>query len=151
MQTLDALAKRGKLPGYQPLTDTTFRADAFGSPFDADLLVTITSTDPCAIDCSLRLRRRMPILFAIVTILTIWPGVLITDSLIPGEWGWWPTAYWYYPLTIVPIPFLVVSMSRKTRASIRRHAREQIATITKALDATATGPAIEPHPASSPG
>jgi hypothetical protein len=143
LQTLESLARRGKLPGYRALSDSSFRVDAFGNPFDADLIATITSTDPLELRFTLRVRRMFPLVFALVTLLTIWPGVLITDSLIPGEWGWWPTAYWYLPLTILPIPLIVRSLRKKTRVSTRAHAQKQIRTICQALSATAVGPAVD--------
>jgi len=85
----------------------------------------------------------MPAVFALVTLLSIWPGVLITDSLIPGEWGWWPTAYWYYPLTILPLPYIIISFIKKTRASTREHAQQQIKKICNTLNATPVGPAVD--------
>ncbi|MFG0258355.1 MAG: hypothetical protein ACF8GE_10675 [Phycisphaerales bacterium JB043] len=143
LTTLESLAKRGKLPGYEARSDTSFRVDAFGNPFDADLLGTIRSREPLTISFELRVRRTMPLVFSIITILTIWPGVLITDSLIPGEWGWWPTHYWYLPLTIIPTPWLAISLARKTRTTTRAHAQEQIKAICASLDATPTGPAFD--------
>ncbi|MHC4976573.1 MAG: hypothetical protein ACYTF7_08200 [Planctomycetota bacterium] len=143
LEILEKLARKGKLPGYEALSDSSFRVDAFGVPFDADLIGSITSRDPLTVSYSLRVRMKIPAIFAIVTLLTIWPGVAITDSLIPGEWGWWPTAYWYLPLTIIPLPWLVVSLRKRTHQTTRAHAQEQIARICATLNATPTGPAFD--------
>lgn len=146
--TLDSLAKKGKLPGFESLSAESFKVDAFGNPFDADIVATVRSTEPLIIDFELKIRRTMPLVFILVTLLTIWPGVLITDSLIPGEWGWWPTMYWYLPLTILPLPFVTRTIVRSTRTTTRTHAQKQIKSICEATGCQATGDACEsPKPA----
>lgn len=84
---------------------------------------------------TLRTRRRLPTIFFVIVALTIWPGVLLTDALIPGAWGWWPTWTWYLPLTILPLPFFIPRLWKKSRLGARTHADEQIARIAAALDA----------------
>ena len=135
---LDRRARAGKLPGYMTLGARTFRVDAFGQPFDGELIAAIS--DPgddgrSAITFRLRTLRRMPVIFAVVIVFTVWPGVLLTDALIPGEWGWWPTWWWYLPLTILPLPFAVPKLWNRSQAALRTHAIEQIGRIEKAIDA----------------
>lgn len=61
--------------------------------------------------------------------------MLLTDALIPGAWGWWPTWTWYLPLTILPLPFILPRIWAKSGHAARQHADEQIARIAAALEA----------------
>ncbi|HED54899.1 MAG TPA: hypothetical protein ENJ00_11975 [Phycisphaerales bacterium] len=136
IQRVKRLSKRGKLPGFEPNpSDGFFEAIAFGNPFDYRL---IASHHPGQIRFTAKIKPKMPTIFWIVTALTIWPGVLFTDSLLNTWFGWYPnetwvTYAWYLPMTILPLPWLHRSIMAKTRAAALVHAHEQIATIAKAL------------------
>lgn len=142
---LDALARRGKLAGFEKLAPDSFLLDAFGNPFDHDLSATIAvsgggSSEPIStISFSLRMRRRLPIIFAIVCLLTIEPGQYFIDQMIPGTWGWIDTQLWYYPLAIIPLPFMWRSWLKKGRASAIDHAHEQIGKVAQATSAVIVG------------
>lgn len=126
---LGAAAKRGKLPGFRAPGPRggLFVVDAFGNPFDRDMEARIEGEgSDRRLRFSTHLRWPLPVLFAVVLLLTIEPGRWMTDRMIPGEWGWIDTRWWYYPLLIIPMPFLWRSLIRKSYDSAMTHAREQI-------------------------
>ena len=136
LAALDRLARRGKLPGYEPLGALGFKVALFGEPFDRDLIATLmVADDATRLTFRARLQRKAPaVLFGSVA-LSIWPGVLIMDTIIPGSWGWWPTWTWYLPMTILPLPIVLPGMLKKSNASARIHLREQLERIARAISA----------------
>lgn len=131
-------SKRGRMAGYNGApAQGLFSVAAFGHPFEGDLMA--TSADG-TLNFELRMHRKLPVIFAVVLLLTIWPGVYLTDQLIPGEWGWIPTAWWYLPITVIPIPWVWRSLMRKSRATMDASARESIAKIAAEIDGTIEEP-----------
>ncbi|MFG0273797.1 MAG: hypothetical protein ACF8QF_01940 [Phycisphaerales bacterium] len=115
---------------------------AFGEPFDQEILGRIGPAHGAGahqVIFTARTKRRLPAIFAVVLAFTIWPGVLLTDALIPAAWGWWPTWTWYLPLTILPLPLVLPRMWKKSGRAARGHADEQIAKIAAALGAEVVG------------
>jgi len=138
IQRLDRLAVKGRLPGFARYPDSNrFEVALFGEPFDRALVGEIHDHggQNRAVEFSVRLKSRAPAIFIIAIVFTIWPGVVLTDSLIPGAWGWWPTWWWYLPLVIAPLPFIVPKMWKKSEASARDHLCEQYQRIREALEA----------------
>ncbi|MCC5785280.1 MAG: hypothetical protein JJU33_01110 [Phycisphaerales bacterium] len=126
-------ARRGRLDGYEK-NDEGFKLDALGTPFEYDLLARARREgERTVVSFSIAIRRGLPILFVVVLLLTVEPGRYFTDKLIPGRWGWIDTRLWYYPLTIIPLPFVWRTCVRKSRESACKHAREQIEKVRKAL------------------
>lgn len=148
LERLRTASKRGRLAGFSaparavPLAD--FQVNAFGTPFEADLIGRIPSdaptdnpsTGPSTIRFELRPRRKGLWLFAAGLVLSVWPGVLIVDSMIPGEWGWPTTWWWYIPLTALPIPWALRAVWRKTITTTTASAREMIEKIRAEVDGT---------------
>lgn len=129
VERLQAAAKRGKLPGFRAPGPRggLFVVDAFGNPFDRDLEARVEGEGADRkLRFSTHLRWPLPLIFGVVLLLTIEPGRWMTDRMIPGEWGWIDTRWWYYPLLIIPMPFLWRSLIRKSYQSAMGHAREQI-------------------------
>lgn len=132
IEVLTAMSKRGKLPGFEARSQTSAVADAHGTPFDSDLLIDAKADgEGAAVTLEVRLRRKMPLIFVGILILTVWPGLPLTDSFLLG-FGWYErlmsgsleTWMWYLPLTIIPAPFAVRSSIRKSKLSGREHAIE---------------------------
>jgi hypothetical protein len=49
--------------------------------------------------------------FWVLTALTVYPGVLLTDSLLATYFLWYPrsiwfTCAWYLPITVLPVPWM---------------------------------------------
>lgn len=137
---LDKLARRGKLPGFAVHPDSNrFEVAVFGEPFDRRLVGQVRADadgQQRRVEFTLQLKPKAPVIGAVVVALTVWPGVLLTDSLIPGRWGWWPTWWWYIPLVVVPLPFMLPKMWRKSEGIALEHLGEQHERIRSALDAT---------------
>ena len=79
-----------------------------------------------------RLKRTLPWIVVFTTIITFWPGVLLTDSLM-STWfpSWYPkeiwvTYAWYFPLCLLMIPALWKQYRVSERAS-EEHLRETLA------------------------
>lgn len=113
---LDISARRGRVPGLHAGSgEVLFHVDGCGTPFEHHLIGRGAAEDGgTRIRFALERQKRMPIIFAALLIVTIWPGVYFMDQLIPGEWNWIKTEYWYLPLTIVPIPWFWRSTARKS-------------------------------------
>lgn len=140
---LTAMSKRGNLAGFEREAPAGAHAvfAAHGTPFDG--LVLVRAADGRA-DFELLMPRRMPVIFAVVLALTVWPGLPITDAFmysfvwyerLMGAAGWLDTWVWYLPLTALPAPFMVRSAVRKSRASALQHARETIERVSGAIKA----------------
>ncbi len=138
----EALARAGKLPGFHRLAPTSFSARIFGQPFDRDLIVDAAdSPNGSVVRLSSRLRRKFPVIFVIVAIFTVWPGVWLTDSLIQtyftGASSWIiKTWMWYLPLSIIPLPFAARSMWRKSQIAAAEHFAEVQQRIAHAVGAS---------------
>lgn len=118
MERLALASRRGRLAGFQRDSGNTFRATLFSEPFDHELLATVDEAPGgSAIHSRARMLPRLPVIFAVVLILTVYPGVLLTDSMIPGEWGWIDTWIWYIPLTALPLPWIWARLMKKCRAA----------------------------------
>jgi hypothetical protein len=138
---LETLSRRGRLPGFQRGGRGLFSVEAHGHPFDAELIAEAVPANPRGgeLRFRLRMRRRMPAVFAVVLLATIWPGVYFMDELMPGEWGWISrTVYWWYlPITALPIPWIWRGLMRKSRSSNRSEAEEAIRKIAAAVGVSA--------------
>lgn len=141
---LDRLAVNGKLPGYEPIDEATFRVTLFGNPFDRRLIASIKSgaSAPEAGGCACQgstiefrtsLRSKAPVVLIVSVLVSIWPGVRLMDALIPARWGWWPTWMWYLPLVIVPLPIFTIRLWRKSQLAAEDHLREQYERIAAAV------------------
>lgn len=131
---MEAMSKKGKLAGFErggpEGADAQFAAH--GNPFDG--LVLVRASEGRA-DFELFMPRKMPVIFAVILALTVWPGLPITDSFLYGfVWyerlmgmaGWLDTWVWYLPMTVIPAPFMLRSVVRKSRATALEHARETV-------------------------
>jgi len=133
---LDRLARRGKLPGFDPRPDHGFTVSLFGEPFDMDLIAEAAPAGPGArLTFRTRVRGKAPAVLAGAIAVSIWPGLPLMDAVIPAAWGWWPTWWWYLPLVVGPLPFVLPGMFRKSRAAATDHLHEQLARIASAITA----------------
>lgn len=137
---LEALARRGKLPGFDRTRNALFEVEAFAEPFDRVLIAQAARAPDGATLLHLRTRtlRKMPLLYILVTVLTIWPGVWLTDSMVHTYFPSWtfPTWAWYLPVTVLPLPWMARSMIRKSGALAHQSTKEQIARIAEAIGGT---------------
>ncbi len=136
------LSKKGKLPGFEAGTEpgVLFTFGAFGAPIDYRVSAVASQSSPgTRIAFHARATRRVPVIFGIITLVSIWPGAPITDSLVRSyftsyDYPSWVTWAWYFPITVLPMPFMLWRMVRNSRRSAYEHCVESIAIIRAALD-----------------
>ncbi len=133
VERLNSAARRGKLAGFvaSPAgSSTLFNVAAFGAPFDGVLAARAVERDGAtSLLFETRLRPLMPWVFAVVLVLTVWPGVILTESLvatmIPGS-AWRYTWWWYIPLSAPFVPWMFWNALKRSRASIHDSAHSAI-------------------------
>lgn len=136
IRRLDTAARRGKLPGFASpgSTGSLFSVAAFGTPWDGVVEAHVRERmgNGCLIEPRSRLKRLGPVIFGIVLALSIWPGVLLTESLIasyfPAGWSKW-TWYWYLPMTVPTMPWALWWSIRTSRAQIHDSAHRAVQAI----------------------
>lgn len=135
------MSKRGKLPGFAEISPTEFRADAFATPFDHSLTCRLEPVEGgTRLAFRVTMNRRMPWIYALVLLVTIWPGVWVTDSMLKTYFSWYtiPTWWWYLPVSVLPIPWMWRSFIRKSTSAAETSAREIVADIATLVDAKST-------------
>lgn len=135
------MSKKGKLPGFDGAPpEGLVSVAAHGTPFDSRLIL---NNDDGQVTFDLKLITLMPRLFAVLLLVTIWPGLPLTDGFL-ASFTWYSdfeansgikTWYWYLPLTILPAPFAFRSAIKKSKSSSLQSANETIQKISKALAA----------------
>lgn len=142
---LEHKSQQGKLPGFrrEPSEGTTLsaRLGVFGAPYDRDLVLRVEPAGSgSTIHMESRLRMRLPWTMIILTVVSFWPGVVLTDSLL-STWfpSWYPKAFWvtcawYLPLCALAIPALWKQYKSSERAS-EEHLRETVAKLREWLGA----------------
>lgn len=145
---LERLAKRGGLPGFDRLParaggacgETGFKALVFGAPFDRELIARAEAAEGggCIIRGRARLRMKLPVMYAIIIALTIWPGVWLTDSMLRIYFSWYriETWWWYLPLCALVIPAV-----RKQWKASESAAASELAELSKKIAAETGGAA----------
>lgn len=127
LRRLESLSRRGKLPGFEPgRGGVLFATAAFGEPFDHRLEARAEGAGPTTLRYSLRMLRRLPLIYTVVIALSIWPGVWLTDSMLRAYFDSYDykTWMWYLPITVLPLPPMLVRMVRRSRAAAAEHAAE---------------------------
>jgi hypothetical protein len=130
------LSKKGKLAGFLQRRDgPLFEAEAHGTTFDFTLLAHHREG---RLAFELRPIWKLPIIIAAVTIFAAGPGLWITHSMMVTYFSWYTisvawTAAWYEPLTILPVPWIMLRAWKHSKVVAIEHAREAIARIQTAL------------------
>lgn len=141
-----ALAKRGKLAGYAALgshptekSGAAFRVSVFGEPYDRELIASVVpESSPggtgSVIRFESRLLKKLPVIMVVLTVLTIQPGMWLTDSMLKLYFSWYTiqTWWWYLPLTLLSIP-LLWKQFKKSEAAAAADARKVVGDIAAAL------------------
>ena len=89
LDRLVTASKRGRMPGFVRVGTDSFAVDLFGVPWDRALVGMVTpDSTGSAVRFTRRDKRTMPYIWSAALVLTVWPGVVLTDALIPASWGW---------------------------------------------------------------
>lgn len=132
-------SKRGKLPGFEASDPQGLcSVAAHGTPFDSKLVLH-HETNHVRFECVML--PMLPRIFALLLIITIWPGLPLTEGFLVS-FDWYnnlmnsigiETWHWYLPLTVLPAPFAYRSAIRKSRVSAHQSAVETIEKLRKVL------------------
>jgi hypothetical protein len=114
-----------------------FEVAAFGMLYDRTLRGRVEGGSGGRIVFTSELKKGMPIGVIVGFVLAVYPGVLLTDTLIGMYFpaypdSAWVTAAWYVPLTLLAAPALWKQF-RMSEASSRAHAEETIEKIAATL------------------
>lgn len=133
---LDRASRNGRMAGFRARAEGRFEVEAFASPFSHVLLGSpARESEGTLVRFALKRQPLAPAAFMIVSVLTVWPGAWLTDSLISTYWPrygvwserwWFLTWAWYLPIAVLPLPWLWGAMSRKSRTEAMESAFEAI-------------------------
>jgi hypothetical protein len=152
LRRLESAARRGKLAGYKPLPSPgLFEVEAWGTPFEGALQAVEGAPGAGASATTTwtyrtRLRPAWPWGFGVALVLSVWPGVVLTESMLgamlPG-WTWlWGTTYWWYlPLSIIGGAWAMWVALKRSRATVHASAHEMAAKIEQLLREPSPAPA----------
>lgn len=137
LERLDEAARRGRMPGFHA-EPGGFRIRVFGEAFERELDASVTADgEGSVLKLRLRLRPLMPIVFALIGVTTVWPGVWLTESMLetyyPPAQSWWPIWWWYVPLTVIPLPWAARSLWRKSQATASAEVSKTMSAIEREL------------------
>ncbi len=157
---LASVSKMGRLPGFVPNPAAgAFQVSVLAGVFDHDLRASMIAkgresggdsegeggeqggdaVGGTRIAFELVLRRRLPIIMIVVLILTVWPGLPVTDSMLrlyftayheSGVQTWW----WYLPLVVISMPPMWKQFQRS-----RREAHKEAEVVIKHLGSILDG------------
>jgi hypothetical protein len=145
LKRLDTASRRGRLAGFEarPAEGILFTLELHGSPFDGVLTAGASQPEPGQTEITFKSRMllMMPLVFAVVLIATVWPGVYFMDRFLPDwQWiprigSWWPTTWWWYvPLTAIPLPLVWRALMRRSRDALRAAAVEAVERVAREVD-----------------
>jgi hypothetical protein len=133
-------ARRGDLPGYHAPAERSagplFTITDFGMPFESRL---VARREAEAIGFQIKLKPLLPAIFIALLLLSVWPGVWFTESMLETyfpdtlitNWVWW----WYMILTVPFLPWAMWAAVKKSRTSARAEAERLLEKIRTALQA----------------
>lgn len=144
---LQAASRRGKLAGWQspaakpPPQGAVFAIKDFGHPFESVLLAHASQQangTGTRLTFTTRVQPLIPLVYLVVLIASVWPGVWLTDSLIRTYFTGYTfnTYYWYMPLTVPFVPWGMWSAWKKSTRSARTDAHALVEKIRTALAAS---------------
>lgn len=143
---LEEAARRGRLAGFEAgEKGVLFKTCAFSSPFEGELLAHAESTDSggTRLRFSTRMKKKLLYVFVVVLLVSIWPGMPITESvlasLVPSwRWLWATTVWWYLPLSVIGAPWSLWVAVKRSRQEMAVSAPEMVAKVEKELKTART-------------
>lgn len=161
LEAMRGLSKAGKLAGFAESKQTQselFRVAAFAMPFDHELVAHARDdAGKTLLAFAPKLLLKMPIAMIIVSVLSVWPGVWLTDSMIRTYFPSYDynTNLWYIPLTVLSLVWYGIGSWRRSAREARESAHEAMlkieavlpgAKLTSAVGITTSAGSPEPSP-----
>jgi hypothetical protein len=139
LERLEKAWRRGKLPGFRAVGPGLFRAEAYGNPFPSELIATPSEADGALeLRFTTRMVWKLPAFFAVVLLLSLQPGMWLTDSMLVTYSDWYyahiETWWWYLPMWVLSVPWMWKA-AKKSRVGAQGEAHKAIAQIAKTIDA----------------
>jgi len=136
---LDTASRRGRMAGFEKGSGgTLFGVETFGAFYDGMLSARGESDGAgTALRLSHRLKPKMPLIFTVIMIATVWPGVWLTDSFLANfefARNWIPTWWWYLPLSIVSAVWALWEAQRRNEKVIAVSIAEMAQKIATEID-----------------
>ncbi|MDX2115662.1 MAG: hypothetical protein SFZ24_08595 [Planctomycetota bacterium] len=107
---LSKMSKRGKLAGFERRpAEGGFRVLAFGGVYDYELVGRVSGEGSgSVVRFEMRVLKKMPIAAVVILVLTVFPGLPLTDSMLSTYFDWYriETWWWYLPLVALMIPMM---------------------------------------------
>lgn len=144
LRRLDTVSRRGKLAGFVARSgEELFEVEAFSAPFEHVLVARQSGGPEPRLAFRLHMLRKTPLIFVVVLVLAVWPGLPLTHSMLVTyfswyHWGPWVTAAWYVPVTVLPFLWWLPRAVKRSRAEAHLAAKEQILRLKELLDGTLT-------------
>jgi hypothetical protein len=141
LEALDQAARRGRLAGFARGSNDAgrpiFSVTDFGTPFESVLEARgVEGPGPgSTLQVRSRVKPVLPAITLVILLLTVWPGVWLTDSMIRTYWTGYKfqTWMWYIPLTLPFVPWVMHSALKRSRASARVEVEAIVARIREVL------------------
>lgn len=114
-----------------------FEVEAFGSPFDGVMRAYASEgTGGTELRFEAGLKPLMPWVVGAVLVLTVWPGVWLTESMLASlapswTWLWGTTWWWYLPLTAPFVPWMMWRTLKQSRALVHDSAHKAVEAVKK--------------------
>ena len=90
VRRLDGAARRGKLAGFVARTgEDLFEVEAYSAPFDHVLVARLAGGPEGRLTFRLRMLRKLPLIYAVVLVLSLWPGLPLTHSMLVTYFSWY--------------------------------------------------------------
>ena len=139
---MQRLSQRGKLAGFKKKGEHLCEVAVFGTIYDWAMHIEFEEAgNGSRLTMTTRMKRTLPIVVAVVLALAIYPGVLLTHSMLTTYFGWYPhadwvTVAWYVPLTLLAIPAMLAQF-KASKAAASESRVEVVEKIKKAVEASA--------------
>jgi hypothetical protein len=143
IERLSRASKRGRLAGFRVIEPGKIAAvTAFGGVYDYDLLLRLRprGTTGSSIDFEMRLLRKVPIIAVLLIVVSVFPGLQLTHSMLSIYFSWYTidTWWWYLPLVALSLPFMW-NQFKASRTEAHRDARVTIGKIETLLEKQGIG------------
>lgn len=157
VERLSRQSKKGKLPGFGLVRKPASAGDegvvrllVFGGIYDHEMLVRVVPAASGAgseLSMRVRLLQKMPAAAIAILVLTVFPGMYLTDSMLSTYFDWYTieTWWWYMPLVLLMLPVMWKQYTQ-ARAEAQREAAELREKLGQLVEAgpLADGPAVGP-------
>jgi hypothetical protein len=125
VEELNRAARRGKVPGLRADGSKRgatgeFEVSDFGRPFESVLHGRVTREgEESVIRFESRVKPLVPVIFVVILVVTVWPGILLTDSMLKMYFSWYtiPTWWWYLPMTVPFSPWAFMKAWKQSKGS----------------------------------